>query len=72
MWERTEDEFLCGRQHVQGKCDLVLVSLALEPAEHLGRVEHGCEEEGGCRGQQDDGCEGGRVNHGTQTRGQRY
>lgn len=30
---RTEDEFLGRGQHVQGEGDLVLVALALEPAE---------------------------------------
>ena len=39
--ESTEDEFLRGREHVEGKGDFVLVAFALEPAEEGGCVEHG-------------------------------
>lgn len=48
--ERTEDELLGRSQHVQRKGDFILVSLALEPAEEGGRVEHCGDEEGKCAG----------------------
>lgn len=55
---RTEDEFLGRGQHVQRECNLVLVALALEPAQQGGRVEHcGDEKRGGC-GEEERGCEG--------------
>lgn len=38
---RTEDEFLGGCKHVQGKGDLVLIAFPLEPAEEGGCVAHG-------------------------------
>ena len=64
VWEkRTENELLRRRQHVQREGDFVLVSLALEPAQHGGWVKHCGEKKGGGRGQEDDGCEGSCVNH---------
>ena len=63
MVPHTENKLLSGRQHVQREGDFVLVALALEPAEQGGRVEHGGEEERGCRGEEDDGCDGCGVDH---------
>jgi hypothetical protein len=60
---RTEDELLGARQHVQREGDFVLVSLALEPTEQRGRVEHCGEDEGGGGGEEDDGCEGRGIEH---------
>ena len=48
-----------------------MVPLALEPAEQGGWVEHGCEEKGGCAGQEDNGCDGGGVKHVRSERGLR-
>jgi uncharacterized membrane protein YgcG len=52
---RTEDELLRRRQHVQREGDLVLVALALEPAEQRGRVQHCGEDEGGEGDEQHEG-----------------
>lgn len=41
---RTEDELLRGRKHVERERDLVLVALALKPAQQLSRIEHGRED----------------------------
>lgn len=45
--KRTKDELLCRCQHVQREGDFVLVSLALEPAQHGGWVQHCGEKKGG-------------------------
>lgn len=49
---RTENEFLGRSHHVQRKGDFVLVSFALQPAQHTGRVEHAA------GGEQDEGQAG--------------
>ena len=36
----TKDKFLGRRKHIKGERDLVLVALALKPAEYGGCVEH--------------------------------
>jgi hypothetical protein len=41
---RTENKLLRRRQHVQRESDFILISLALEPAKHSGRVKHRSEE----------------------------
>lgn len=41
--QHTEDEFLGGRQHVYGECDLVLVNLQAKPSNDGGNDgEHHC------------------------------
>lgn len=43
----TEDDFLGGREHVEGECHFVLEALALQPVEEGGGVGHLCEVGGG-------------------------
>lgn len=60
---RTEHKLLRRGQHIQRKGDLVLVPLALQPAQEVCWVERGCEKEG-CGSGKEAACDKrGEVEH---------
>lgn len=68
--EGVEDELLGGREHVQREGDLVLVALALQPAQDGGGVQHeGEDKDAGGGGKEGVGQGGGVVVDGSAERG---